>query len=90
MDSQKNINKQKGTTTLKVKSKKKRCAYINCHKKLQLTDMSCHCKSIFCYLHRLPETHNCSWNPKDDIEMSKYKDMAGLNHAILCSKMERI
>ena len=85
-------NEHQETTNMKgeKKKKKKRCAFADCRKKLQLTDMSCHCKSIFCQIHRLPETHNCSWNPKNESEMVQYKNIAGLNQAVLFSKIERI
>ena len=70
--------------------KKKRCALDGCKKKLKLTDMNCKCKNRFCSIHRLPETHNCSWDPKSKNEMSIYKEKSGLNEVSAFSKMERI
>ena len=72
------------------KKKKDRCAFEGCRKKLKLTDMDCKCKNRFCSLHRLPETHNCSWNPKSENEMNIYKEKSGLNQVSTFAKMERI
>ena len=74
----------------KSKKRKKRCALDGCKRKLKLTDMKCRCNSIYCSRHRLPEKHQCSWNPKSESEMESYKHLAGLNNIILFSKMERI
>lgn len=40
------------------------CSEINCCKKLKITDLKCRCGNQYCYIHRLPETHNCSFNFK--------------------------
>ena len=72
------------------KKKKNRCAFDGCRKKLKLTDMDCKCKNRFCSLHRLPETHNCSWDPKSENEMNIYKEKSGLNQVSAFAKMERI
>ena len=72
------------------KKKKNRCAFEGCRKKLKLTDMDCKCKNRFCSLHRLPETHNCSWDPKSENEMNIYKEKSGLNQVSAFAKMERI
>ena len=74
----------------KKKKKKKRCAIEGCRCRLKLTDMKCRCDSIFCAIHRYPEIHQCSWNPKSESELSKYKQAAGLDCAIVVAKMERI
>ncbi len=42
-----------------------RCHFDDCRKKLQLTDLACRCQKIFCSLHRLPETHKCTFNHKE-------------------------
>ena len=79
------------TPTLpKKKKKKKRCALKTCKHKLKLTDMKCRCNLIYCSHHRYPEMHKCSWNPKSETELEKYKQAAGLNQIVLFSKMERI
>ena len=46
-------------------SKKKRCSYDGCNKKLQLTDNimgPCKCDGVYCSLHRLPAQHNCRFD----------------------------
>jgi len=43
-----------------------RCNYINCSKKLKISDLKCKCDSLFCSAHRLPESHDCSFNYKND------------------------
>ena len=52
--------------------------------------MKCRCDSIFCAIHRYPEKHQCSWDPKSETELEKYKQAAGLDQIIVFSKMERI
>ena len=91
MDVPKEINttQMKGIKK-KKKKKKKRCAHKKCNRKLNLTDMKCRCDYVYCAHHRYPETHNCSWDPKSEIEIDKYKLTAGLNHIVLFSKLERI
>ena len=71
-------------------SKKKRCSYDGCKKKLKLTDMPCKCKKCFCNIHRLPETHQCSWDPKSKTEMEIYKEKTGLNTKSTFKKVEVI
>ena len=44
--------------------KNNKCSYIECNKKLKLTDLSCRCFKRFCLSHRLPETHNCIYDYK--------------------------
>ncbi len=39
-----------------------RCNASECKKKLKLTDMKCRCEKRFCATHRLPETHNCTFD----------------------------
>ena len=43
---------------------KRRCPVDGCGKKLQLTDMECKCGVIHCTMHRLPETHECTFDHK--------------------------
>ena len=56
------------TTKSKIKtsSSKKRCFYHLCNRKLGLTDISCRCHHIYCSKHRLPETHACTYNYKNE------------------------
>ena len=45
-------------------SKISKCYLDECKKKLQLTDFKCKCNNTYCSKHRLPETHNCSYDYK--------------------------
>jgi predicted nucleic acid binding AN1-type Zn finger protein len=51
----------------------KTCGFLNCNKKLKLCDIKCRCELTFCSIHRLPETHNCSYNFK--LTQSQIKNM---------------
>ena len=70
--------------------KRPRCSHKKCNKKLKLTDMSCKCSKIFCQKHRLPETHECTWNPKNEESMKKWITLAGLDQKVLFKKVEEI
>ena len=39
-----------------------RCNAVECRKKLKLTDMECRCTKRFCTMHRLPESHACTFD----------------------------
>jgi hypothetical protein len=45
-------------------SKTLKCNLEECKKKLQLTDFKCKCNNTYRTKHRLPETHNCSYDYK--------------------------
>lgn len=62
-----------------------RCNYINCNKKIRISDIKCKCEFIFCSLHRLPETHECIFN-------YKLKDSGKIIENMKCisSKIEKI
>jgi predicted nucleic acid binding AN1-type Zn finger protein len=44
---------------------KKRCCAVDCKKKLTLTDTNCRCGQRYCVIHRLPETHACTFDFKE-------------------------
>ena len=48
------------------KTKRERCSFEGCSKKLLLTDIKCKCEKRYCQKHRLPETHHCSFNFKTE------------------------
>ena len=68
---------------VKKYNKKMKCAMDNCNKKTKLTDFDCRCNKRFCALHRLPETHECSFNFKkvdntiDENILMKKKGLGG-------------
>ena len=82
-DSQENrsIPKQK-------KKKKERCTFETCRQKLKLTDMACRCKQRYCCIHRLPESHYCEFNFKNETKEA-FMERVGLGGGEPC-KMEVI
>lgn len=43
---------------------KKRC--YNCNKKIKLVEYACRCEEIFCQKCRMPESHNCTFDYKNN------------------------
>jgi len=46
-------------------SNKLTCADKDCNKKIKLTEQvmgKCRCNNTYCLLHRMPESHDCSFN----------------------------
>ena len=48
------------------KKKKNRCQFEGCKKKLTITSFECSCSKKFCAIHRLPESHNCTFDYKKE------------------------
>ena len=69
---------------------KKRCSFKLCKCKLKLTDMKCKCGLVYCSKHRLPETHQCLWDPKSSKEIDIYKKKNHLMESINFKKIENI
>lgn len=47
------------------------CSYVGCKKKIKLTEQimgKCRCNNIYCIQHRIPESHDCSFNYTMDKE----------------------
>ena len=61
------------TKPKKTKSKKPRCAFEGCNKKISLItlELSCRCGKSFCALHRMPESHKCTFDYKKDNQANK-------------------
>jgi len=59
------------------KQKNKRCALDGCNKKIKITDFACRCDKIYCNLHRLAESHECTYDFKN-INTSKFMKDCGL------------
>jgi len=68
------------------KQSTKRCNFIDCRKKLKLTDITCKCKYTFCSFHRYPEEHCCLFNYREDAKNQLIKS----NPTIHKSKLEKI
>lgn len=61
-----------------------KCAYDGCNKKIKISDLSCKCGKTFCKLHRLPETHMCNFNYKDEIrKMQQIEHMKCVSEKII-------
>lgn len=63
-DSENNIsNNNFSNNNMKtISTNNNRCDFVNCNKKLKITDMSCKCGKIFCKIHKFPEDHKCEFN----------------------------
>ena len=64
----------KNSDNKKKKTKKLRCSFEGCRKKLSLLDLECKCKNKYCLIHRLPENHNCSFDFKTEGKISIKKN----------------
>ncbi len=51
-------------TNKKINTNK--CYHTTCNAKLKLTDFDCRCSNRFCMKHRMPESHDCSYDFKKD------------------------
>ncbi len=50
----------------KINTNTNKCSHTTCNAKLKLTDFDCRCSNRFCMKHRMPESHNCSYDFKKD------------------------
>jgi predicted nucleic acid binding AN1-type Zn finger protein len=50
----------------KINTITNKCSHSTCNTKLKLTDFNCRCSNRFCMKHRLPESHDCSYDFKKD------------------------
>ncbi len=57
-----NMSTQSVQSETKKPATKRKCPVSGCGKKLQLTDMACKCNATYCMMHRLPETHACTYD----------------------------
>lgn len=58
------------------------CNFEHCNRKIKLTDFPCKCDKIFCKIHRLPETHNCVYNYKENDVKKKVENMKCISEKI--------
>lgn len=52
-----------------------KCDVHECNKKLSMTDSitgKCKCGNTYCLIHRLSETHNCTYNFKKEIDVAGF------------------
>ncbi len=45
---------------------KNTCAFLNCNKKIKITDYPCKCEKNYCKFHRDPLIHNCIYDYKEN------------------------
>jgi predicted nucleic acid binding AN1-type Zn finger protein len=64
-----------------------RCAAEACNKKTMLTDMPCKCKNTHCSIHRMPESHGCSFDYKAEHKDNLLKYMSS---AVVAKKVDII
>ena len=80
-----NINNNNDDIIKSNKNSSNRCNYVQCNKKLRISDMKCKCEFTFCSLHRLPESHECIFDYK-----SKEFDKIIENMKCISSKIDKI
>ena len=64
----------------------KRCQAKDCKKKLTVVQQSlkCKCEKYFCDNHRLPESHNCTFDYKNkELTMDKLEEMRCVSAKII-------
>ena len=42
------------------------CNYEGCNRRLKLTDIECKCNQVFCKIHKYPDSHNCTYDYKEN------------------------
>ena len=52
---------------------KTKCSFEGCSGRVFLHNLKCRCGEKFCDKHRLPETHDCSFNFKEDHANKSHK-----------------
>ena len=62
MDSAEQKAEQQQDQKQKQKDQKARCPVEGCNKKLGLVDFKCKCQNTYCAKHRVPDTHACSYD----------------------------
>ena len=60
------------------------CFYMDCNKKIKLTDFPCRCKLTFCSLHRHSESHNCTFDYKEYGKTILEKTVIGCKNEKVC------
>lgn len=64
-----------------------KCFYINCKKSIPLRcQYSCHCKKIFCTLHKDPDNHFCTF----DFKLLYKERLKRENPHVISSKITKI
>ena len=69
----------------KQKQQKTRCALDGCNKKITLVDYACKCANTYCRGHRVPETHNCTYDFREE---HKKQLLMYMERPIIAKKIE--
>jgi predicted nucleic acid binding AN1-type Zn finger protein len=60
-----NVSSLKSESSIKIKKKKKnKCSMPGCNKKLNIISFTCKCEKKYCSIHRMPESHACTFDYK--------------------------
>lgn len=78
---------QKAEQKQTQKDQKARCPVEGCNKKLGLVDFKCKCQNTYCAKHRVPDTHACSYDFRQEQTNRLMKHMST---AIVGNKIEVI
>lgn len=78
---------QKEQQKAQQKEQKVRCPVEGCNKKLGLVDFKCKCQNTYCAKHRVPDTHACSYDFRQEQTNRLMKHMST---AIVGNKIEVI
>ena len=78
------INEFETINKKQKRNNKNRCAICNC--KLKMTDIECRCKFKYCLKHRMPETHQCDVDYKEDARKKIRKE----NPLVVNKKLNKI
>ena len=70
-----------------AEKKQPRCPVEGCNKKLGLVDFKCKCQNTYCAKHRVPDTHACSYDFRQEQTNRLMKHMST---AIVGNKIEVI
>ena len=68
-----------------VQENKRVCWVVGCGKKVGLTALMCRCGYFFCNAHRLPESHNCTF----DYQTEGRELLAKRNEKVVGSTLEK-
>ena len=66
------------------KTKKPRCMFEDCKRKLGIVQIPCRCEKVFCEHHRACELHECTFDYKAE---GKKELMKYMSSAIISSKI---
>ena len=57
-----------------------------CHKKVSLSDFSCRCGGLYCYIHRPDSEHKCTY----DYKAENLRALSSIMKVVIAKKFETI